>query len=302
VTHLNWTGIVFAVLLLGCGGAQQPVAPSENPALKQPKAAAPATVKGASKDNDSPEKVFDAYIRAVHAGEWKKAYACLTPAGKDAEVFEFQFQLRAFDSDIPKRHEDPKRVQEFEKKVEKGLSDEESVALLNGVLRDKEAFFVEAAMDLAEDYRRVAPRGPLREIKITDGRARGIVTNRIFSSKNDGPLIGYPYDSTIYFSRGEQGWLIDLPSPEEQEKDIQLDFASESGPRPVEEYYHCPLCNSLQGGMYDDKPFKEFSGAGRKECKHDWKEVNLRQFKELATKLHGYRWSDEEDAFWSRKK
>lgn len=299
VTHLNWTGTVLAVLLLGCGGAQQPVTQSEDPALEQPKVEATATVKGASKDNDSPTKVFDAYVQAIHAGEWKRAYACLTPAGQDAELFEFQFQLGAHDSEIPKRHLVPERVQELEKKPMKELTLEETRTLMVGLLRDKEAFFVEAASSIAEDFRRTAPRGPLRESKITGNRARGIVTDRIFSSDNDGPLIGYPYDSPIYFSRGKQGWLIDLSSQEEQEKDEQLVFASES--RAVEEYYHCPICNSLQGGMYGDKPFKEFSGTGRKECKHDWKEVILRQFKELAMKLHGYRWSEEQDAFWNRK-
>lgn len=295
----NWIGIGCVVLLLGCGGAQQSVTNSDDPSSNSSKAEVPAPAKGANRADDSPAKVFDAYTRSIQAGEWKQAYACLTPAAQDMEVFELQFQLGAHGSEIPKRHEVPERVEEL-KKMEKEPSEEQLRSLMVGVLKNKEAFYVEAATHIADDLRRVSPEGPLRDVKISDSRARGIVTKRTFSSNNDGPLIGYPYDGPIYFSKGGRGWLIDFPSQEEQTADVEK-MVIESESRPVEAYYHCPMCNTLQGGMYHDKPFKEFSGSGRKDCAHEWKEVSLRKFKELATKLHGFRWSDERENFWNRQ-
>ena len=290
---------VMAVAVLGCG-AQSPTATRSAQALATADEAASAPrSESRPDDRQSPEAVFDAYLKAIQSGDWATAYACLTPAAQDMEVFEFCFELGASGSDLLDRHQDSKRVKQLEKAEMGARTDEESRAMIVGLLQDKRAFYVDASTFLADDMRRLAPRGPLRDVRMTGDRARGIATDRIFSSLNGGPLIGEPYPAPKYFAKSGSGWLLDFPTAQEQERDAQRPELYESG--KVEAYHHCPNCGSLQGGRYGaEESIKEFWGADQRSCDHDWKAITLRQFKDLATGLFEFRWTDEPDEFWQR--
>ena len=89
------------------------------------------------------------------------------------------------------------------------------LGLVVDLLKDKRAFYIEASTLLANDLRRKSPRGPLRGIRVSTDRARGIVTGYTFSSLNGGPLTGQPRDEPVYFSASRSGWLIDFPAQQE---------------------------------------------------------------------------------------
>lgn len=296
---LMWSLVACTFGLIGCSEGQEPTAMQGSASSAEvAKSDFSEPEKEIQNGFNSPEMVFEAYTQAVQKSDWRQFYDYYTPALQDAEVFELQFQLSAFDSEIAKRHQDPARALELEKLTVNGRTEEQIRALLIGTLKDKQAFFAEGAAEFGEHYRSAGRQGPLRELKITGGRARAIVSSYHRSCQNDGPMIAYPHDEPIYFSCIDGRWLIDFPTQDELQIDNGLIFDLSS--RKVEAYHHCPQCNTLQGGMYKDTPFKEFSGEGRQQCSHDWKEIRLQQFKDLAARLHGYRWNDETDEFWNR--
>jgi len=201
------------------------------------------------------------------------------------------------DSDVLKRHQDSKRLKQLEKEPPPE-SEEDLREMMVGLIIDKRTFYNEASAFFAEDRRRLAPRGPLKEVQRTGDRARGIATDRTFSSRGDGPLVGTPYPSPYYFARRGSRWRIDVPTAQEQEHDAQQPGLYQPG--QAEAYHHCPHCGSLQGGIYEEEPFKTFSGEGRESCDHQWKEITRERFKELATERFNIRWNDEPDPFWKR--
>jgi hypothetical protein len=214
--------LVGIVVVLGCNDRKPPlVSHGDGAPEKTESANLPDPVTDGRGNHDTPQLVFAEYLRATKAGESTKVYDCLTPAARDAEVAEFQFQLMALGSNIPTRHEDADRVTALETTDMAGLTESQRRAVLVGLIRDKRAFFVEAAAHLAEDFRRTQSEGPLREIAVAGSRARGIVTRQVFFQAGEGPLAGDPVDAPIYFSKSDAGWRIDLPSPEEQVEDFE---------------------------------------------------------------------------------
>ncbi|QDT46002.1 hypothetical protein Pan258_00190 [Symmachiella dynata] len=64
-----------------------------------------------------------------------------------------------------------------------------------------------------------------------------------------------------------------------------------------EEFQYCEKCGSLKGGSVAKGPIKEFAGAGKESCIHEWQEITPERFKQLATELHGCDWSQEAPFF-----
>ncbi|QDU41566.1 hypothetical protein Mal52_00190 [Symmachiella dynata] len=58
-------------------------------------------------------------------------------------------------------------------------------------------------------------------------------------------------------------------------------------------YFYCEKCGSLQGGIFTKGPIKEFAGAGKESCIHEWQEITRERFKQLGTELHDCDWSQE---------
>lgn len=67
----------------------------------------------------------------------------------------------------------------------------------------------------------------------------------------------------------------------------------------VEKYYVCPVQQNLYGGIFGKGPTQEFHGKNtRAWCwKHEWKEIDRKTFKQLATEWYGKDWS-QDIPFW----
>lgn len=253
------------VTLVGCG------------AKPTPQDAKPAAVH----PDPTPQDTFAAYLAAIDSGNWNAAYDCLTPAARERELFGLCCEPAILYSVIWERHQDSKRAKQMEKLSPGEMTDDESRAMIVGLLKDERAFYVEASAYLAEDLRRLAPRGPLRSVRSTRNRARGLATHRVFGSHNDGPLVGTPYTQPIYFAKSGSAWLIDVPMAKEDAWDTQQPELYEHG--QIEAYHHCPHCGSRQGGLYTSgEPAQSYSSPERTTCDHQWQEITREQFDELA--------------------
>lgn len=66
----------------------------------------------------------------------------------------------------------------------------------------------------------------------------------------------------------------------------------------VHAYHFCDKSGSLQGGVYEKGPFKQFPGPYKEECEHEWKEITRGQFKQLAAEKYNVNWNRESARFW----
>jgi hypothetical protein len=66
----------------------------------------------------------------------------------------------------------------------------------------------------------------------------------------------------------------------------------------VHAYHHCEKCGTVQGGIYEKGPFKQFPGPDKESCRHEWREISREEFKRLAAEDHRVDWSQEPAMFW----
>lgn len=208
--------IIGYVLFLGCGVNEQPAtAPKAKVPAELQKAQSPEMP--AKQGHDSPAKVHAAYIAAIERKEWGKAFDCLTPDRQDLDVLGLFYGLAIKESDLAERHLDRKQFDELTATIDPERGDEQVMSAVLKTMRDKRAFYLDAAAELAEDLKQELPRGPLRNITVQGGHATAVVT-----TEADGPLefkpgekpkeTFYEVDEEIPFSLGPDGWLIDAPA------------------------------------------------------------------------------------------
>ena len=63
-------------------------------------------------------------------------------------------------------------------------------------------------------------------------------------------------------------------------------------PPIVEEYYVCPKCESLDGGIYGKGPKESFVTSAAARCSHDWQQISRRDFQGLASQRFPKEWSE----------
>lgn len=63
-------------------------------------------------------------------------------------------------------------------------------------------------------------------------------------------------------------------------------------------FFKCEKCRSLEGGIYGKGPFKSLHSPEAKACVHDWKPIDISEFKKLGTQWSGVDWA-KEIPFWN---
>lgn len=70
---------------------------------------------------------------------------------------------------------------------------------------------------------------------------------------------------------------------------------------PIQEGYSvCPLCGSLDGGIYGKGPTKQLRTEYGKDCVHQWQPISKKDFLNLGVEGFKIDWS-KEIPFWSRE-
>ena len=69
----------------------------------------------------------------------------------------------------------------------------------------------------------------------------------------------------------------------------------------VEAFHHCEKCGSLTGGIHGKGPTKHFDGTNRKNCVHEWTELDRKTFMDTATKLYNIDWSSDPVYYWNQR-
>ena len=70
----------------------------------------------------------------------------------------------------------------------------------------------------------------------------------------------------------------------------------------VEKYYVCEAHKNLEGGIFGKGPIMKFTGKGKRNwCwREEWKEIDRKEFKILASEWYGKNWSEDID-FWQNE-
>jgi hypothetical protein len=187
--------------------------------------------------NVPPQEVYAAYQKALTKGDGKAALACLTAEERMLQLYEAGFAASAFDDErLIKKHTDIERKDAWLKEHGRPETIQGCQQLFFEMLRDPDAFYTEAIKLYREQVvAKDVEKEPIRNVKISGNRARGVVTRSTESIRRNASgeqvQIQTRYDSPVYFAKTKEGWKIDTPTKDEAAKEIRR---LEGGIEPIE--------------------------------------------------------------------
>jgi hypothetical protein len=166
----------------------------------------------------TPALAYEAFAKAKAAGDWKAAWACLTPPMQDAVAFESLFQLGMRDPQYEEKYLKP----EYKNLAEVPKDEAEQVQLFVSMIRDKVECYAAVCVLEARSEDRPDWKAPLRKVVIARERAQGVVTRHsIHYERYPGkPIVKVrtEYDAPVYFQKTAAGWLLDNATLDEVRK------------------------------------------------------------------------------------
>jgi hypothetical protein len=208
-TLILLTGL--ATILMGCndrGPAADPDAVSNADPMRENAGSAPDE-SAAPIGHATPNEAFNEYVRALKAEEWGAVFDVMTPRRQDLTVMQMHFAAWVAESDVVEGHIDEKAVAEA---MGEEPSEEHAMAVILKHMKDKRAFFVDAATEMGPEIAAI-PKGPLRSVRVSGKHAQGVARQTLEHIAGDGTgqmkRVEDESEETIYFFKSESGWLLD---------------------------------------------------------------------------------------------